>query len=75
MPRKPMPDVSRDQAVALYRGGQSMAALARRYGVSAEWLAGRFRQWGEPVRGRRAAQRVRRGRTLAAYRRSVGLPP
>ncbi|MEO3756403.1 hypothetical protein [Streptomyces sp. B6B3] len=36
-------------------------------------VADRFREWGEPVRGRRAVPRVRMGRTLAAYRRSVNL--
>ncbi len=70
-----MPEIPREQAVRLYRSGQSMAALARRYGVSAGWLAGRFREWGEPVRDLRAAQRVRMGQTLAAYRRRMGLPP
>ncbi len=70
-----MPDIPREQAIALYRDGQSMAALGRRYGVSAGWLAERFREWGEPVRGRRAAQRVRMGQTLAEWRQRVGLPP
>ncbi|MEO3755540.1 hypothetical protein [Streptomyces sp. B6B3] len=75
MPRKTMPTVPRDEAVALYREGRSMAALARRYGVSAGWLAARFREWGEPVRGRRAAQRTRRGMSLAEWRRRADLPP
>ncbi|MEO3755857.1 hypothetical protein [Streptomyces sp. B6B3] len=75
MPRKPMPDIPRDEAVGLYRDGRSMAALGRRYGVSAMWLAARFREWGEPVRGRREAQRVRMGMSPEAYRRHVDLPP
>ncbi len=50
VPRKQMPGIPREQAVALYRSGRPMAALAHRYDVSAEWLAARFREWGEPVR-------------------------
>ncbi|MEO3751937.1 hypothetical protein [Streptomyces sp. B6B3] len=75
MPRKQMPDVPRDQALALYRDGRPMTALARRYGVSAMWLAARFREWGEPVRGHAEAHRARRGMTRAEWRRRVDGPP
>ncbi len=70
-----MPEIPRDEAIKLYRSGQSMAALARRYGVSSGWLAGQFREWNEPVRGHAAAQRARKGVPLATYRRGAGLPP
>ncbi|MEO3755008.1 hypothetical protein [Streptomyces sp. B6B3] len=75
MPRKQMPAIARDEAVALYRGGRSMSSLARKYGVSAGRLTRRFREWGEPVRDHAAAQRARRGMTLAEWRRRVDLPP
>ena len=75
MPRKQMPQLPRDEAVRLYRSGQPMLSLARRYGVSPSWLTARFREWGEPVRGHAEAQRARRGVPLAEWRRRVGLPP
>ncbi|MEO3756565.1 hypothetical protein [Streptomyces sp. B6B3] len=43
VPRTSMPDIPRDEALRRYREGRSMASLARRYGVSANWLAARFR--------------------------------
>ncbi|MEO3749212.1 hypothetical protein [Streptomyces sp. B6B3] len=75
MPRKRMPDIPRDEAVRLYRTGRSMASLARRYGVSAMWLAARFREWNEPVRGHAEAQRARRHTPLTARRHPADAPP
>ncbi|MEO3750088.1 hypothetical protein [Streptomyces sp. B6B3] len=68
MPRKRMPEIPRDEALARYRDGQPMASLARRYGVSAGWLTARFREWDEPLRGRAEAQRARRGMTPTEWR-------
>ncbi len=39
MPRKQMPEIPKTEAIALYQEGRPMASLARRYGVSAEWLS------------------------------------
>ncbi len=75
MPRKPMPDLPQTDALHLYRDGRSMASLARKYGVSASWLAARFQEWGEPVRGHAAAQRTRKGMSLAVWRQRAELPP
>lgn len=75
MPRKPMPTIPREEALRLYRDGRSMASLARRYGVSAGWLTARFREWGEPLRGRAAAQQFRRGMTHEEWRALTDGPP
>ncbi|MEO3754488.1 hypothetical protein [Streptomyces sp. B6B3] len=68
MPRKPMPEIPREDAVARYRDKQPMASLARRYGVSAGWLTERFREWGEPIRGHAEAHRERRGLSPTEWR-------
>lgn len=43
-----------------YRAGQSMTRIASDYGVSSNWLALRFDEWGEPRRDFRAAHLMRR---------------
>jgi hypothetical protein len=68
MPQKRMPEIPKDDAITRYRRGQSMASLARMYGVSSMWLADRFREWGEPVRDRTQAGAARRGMTIEQWR-------
>lgn len=46
------------QIITAYRAGTSTNALASRYQVTPGWLAKMFDTWGEPRRGRSAAQRL-----------------
>ena len=59
MPRKAMPEIPMDSAIERYEGGESLASLAREYGVSATYLRQQFVDAGIRIRGRAEAAALR----------------
>ncbi|GAA1403137.1 hypothetical protein GCM10009639_47400 [Kitasatospora putterlickiae] len=65
------PAVDREEATRLYNDGTSLSTLMGYYGVTRRRMEILFEAWEVPLRGRRAAARVRaeaRARKLDTYR-------
>jgi transposase-like protein len=59
MPKKVMPEIPMESAIKRYEGGESLASLAREYGVSSTYLHQQFVDRGVRIRGRAEASRLR----------------